>query len=230
MRKRPVGVAAMERRVVLLLVPLISFSLLGPKSASGSKERLSIPPSLFVLVALVLLVVGWRKEEGLLLEEVVEEEEERASLVKRSEMDFICCKGGRRMWTSGSGPTGSWRWETEAVERTTTGIDCVIVVSRSWFMDDPAPGPVPGAVAVEGNGSVAAASGRNDRSLSPLSRLAEAGGGSLLLLVLVFVGRAVTEVRFEVMIVRASKGASSFFVRRISALVAPKAERRARWR
>ena len=227
MRNKPVGVAAMERRVLLVFVLAVAVPAeVGPKSASGSRLSTPLPPNLFVLAALVVL--GRRKEEGLLLLEVEVLEEERASLVKRSEIDFMCCSGGRRMWTSGSGPTGSWRWETEAVERTTTGIDCVIVVSRSWVMDVPVPAPAPPPAAVEGNGS--GASGRKERSLSPLSRLAEVEGGSLLLLVLVFVGRAVTDVRLEVMIVRASMGASSFFVRRISALVAPKAERRARWR
>lgn len=64
------------------------------------------------------------------LVEVVEEEG-RAKRVKRSEMDFSCCNGGRRICTSGSRQRGSWMLATEAGARTVTGMDWEIVVSRS---------------------------------------------------------------------------------------------------
>ena len=63
---------------------------------------------------------------------------ERASLVKRSEMDFSCRRGGSRICTSGSRAVGSWIISTADAANTTTGIDCVMVVSRSWA--NPSPG------------------------------------------------------------------------------------------
>jgi len=54
----------------------------------------------------------------------------RASLVKRSEMDFSCMSGGRSMCTSGSFERGSRNPDTTAGERTLIGMSCVIVVSR----------------------------------------------------------------------------------------------------
>lgn len=59
------------------------------------------------------------------------EEEGKAKRVNRSEMDFSCKRGGRRIWTSGSRQRGSWMLATEAGARTVTGMDCEIVVSRS---------------------------------------------------------------------------------------------------
>ena len=47
-----------------------------------------------------------RRGGGVVLE-VDEDEAERAILVKRSEMDFSRWRGGRIMWTSGSGQRGS---------------------------------------------------------------------------------------------------------------------------
>lgn len=69
----------------------------------------------------------------------------RARRVKRSEMDFSCKRGGRRIWTSGSRQRGSWILATEAGARTVTGIDWVIVVSRSL----PGKGAGPGSSAKE---------------------------------------------------------------------------------
>lgn len=57
----------------------------------------------------------------------------RASRVKRSEMDLSCERGGSRICTSGSRQRGSWILATEAGARTVTGMDWVIVVSRSWL-------------------------------------------------------------------------------------------------
>ncbi len=68
----------------------------------------------------------WREDED--ENEVVDES---ASLVKRSEIDFSCDRGGSMMCTSGSRQRGSWIEETVAAGRTITGMDCVIVVSRS---------------------------------------------------------------------------------------------------
>ncbi len=59
------------------------------------------------------------------------DEEGRASLVKRSEIDFSWRRGGRMMCTSGSGHRGSWIDVTTDAARTCTGIDWVMVVSRS---------------------------------------------------------------------------------------------------
>ena len=178
--------------------------------------RLSVP----CMVAEIVSRGEWEEEEvwdGGLEEVVVVAveggggEEESASLVKRSEMALSWVSGGSMMWTSGSGQRGSWMLDTEAAARTITGISCVMVVSLSW-------GAGGGALLAKG-----------------LSISSERGGGGLVV-VEVGIGlgllglRAVVRARLLVMIVRERRGRLSFFVRRILAEEAERAERRARRR
>lgn len=137
----------------------------------------------------------------------------RASRVKRSEMDFSCRRGGRMICTSGSRQRGSWILATEAGARTVTGMDCVIVVSLS-------------RPNVGGAGPSAKETESSFRSpLGPLPGSEGRGGGSMDVVV---GGRK--DVRVLVRIVSERRGMLSFFVRRIEAPEAVRAERRARLR
>ena len=98
---------------------------------------------------------------------------------------------------------------TSAAARTITGMSCVMVVSRSWPIQ-------PG-----GSGKVSLW-----LSFAVLGAGSSKGG---LVVVVIDVGPRV-DVKIEVTIVRERSGMLFFFVRRMEALVAESAERRARWR
>lgn len=90
---------------------------------------------------------------------------ESASFVKRSEMALSCRRGGSMICTSGSRHDGSWICATVAAARTATGMDCVIVVSRScWKWKSPcrADGSANSSSSSSGpgNGRFGASSGR----------------------------------------------------------------------
>ena len=124
----------------------------------------------------------------------------RASLVKRSEMDLSCKRGGSMMWTSGSRQRGSWIRATVEAARTCTGMDCVIVVSRSWERRPESADESPPAFE---------SAWREKLASSVVT------GGT-------------REKSVLVMMVRERRGTLSFFVRRIEAEEPPRAERRAR--
>ena len=134
---------------------------------------------------------------------------ESASFVKRSDMDFSCRRGGSMMWTSGWGHWGSWIAATAAAARTMTGMSCVIVVSRSW-------------------GRKAGGCGSLKEFESLAGKTASSLGGLRVVVVIEVGGRV--EVGLFVIIVRERRGMLSFFVRRMEAEEAARAERRARWR
>ena len=140
----------------------------------------------------------------------VELELERASLVKRSDMALSWRSDGSMMWTSGWGHWGSWIEATVAAARTMTGISCSIDVSRSCGKS-------------RGFGSP-------KESLLLLASLTGKGASSGFE---VQVGMDVggrDDLRLLVMMVRMSSGTLSFFVKRMEAEEAVRAERRARWR
>lgn len=140
------------------------------------------------------------------------EVEERASLVKRSEMDFSWRRGGRMMWTSGSGHLGSWIEVTTEAARTWTGMDWVIVVSRSW-----------GGRRKSGSG------GRLDSVNESWADDLLAGVPAVVVVVVGMGGRR-EEVKVLVMMVRTRRGVLSCLVRRMEAEEPVRAERRARER
>ena len=113
------------------------------------------------------------------------------------------------MWTSGCGHTGSCIDATVAGASTTTGMSCVIVVSRSW-------------------GKNPAALGSPKESLALRSSGKGAFSGLRFVVVIEFAGRM--EVRLLVIIVKERRGTFSFLVSRIEVEVAFRAERRARLR
>lgn len=121
------------------------------------------------------------------------------------------------MWTSGSRQVGSWMEATDWGARTVTGMDCVMVVSRSWGKGGPA------WLGRDMESSLA-------RSTSLVMTGFEASEGSRELLAFSrdTGGRKVAQV--VVRIVRESRGMLSFFVRRIEADVAAKADLRARFK
>lgn len=137
-------------------------------------------------------------------------EVERASLVKRSDMALSWRSDGSMMWTSGWGHWGSWIDATVAAARTMTGISCSIVVSRSC-------GKNPGF-------------GSPKESLLLLASSTGKGALSGFKVVVVMDVGGREELKLLVMIVRMSSGTLSFFVKRMEAEEAVRAERRARWR
>lgn len=140
-------------------------------------------------------------------------EEERASLTKRSDIFFRDDSAGSMMCTSGCGHTGSWMCATSAAGRTIIGMSCVMVVSRSV-----------GGKLAGGGGPLASEDEGKDGAV--------AGGeeGGLLVVGMLVGGARMAEEREEVTMVRERRGMLSFFVRRMEALVAERAERRARLR
>ena len=140
----------------------------------------------------------------------MDDEVVRASLVKRSDMALSWSRDGSMMWTSGWGHWGSCILATVSAARTMTGMSCVMVVSRSC-------GKKPGSRSPK------------ERLLAFASSKSKAALSGPRVVVVMDVG-GLEEVRLLVMIVRESSGMLSFFVRRIEAEEALRAERRARWR
>lgn len=126
--------------------------------------------------------------------------EDIANFVKRSEMDFNCKRGGSIICTSGSRQRGSWIEATAAAARTWTGMDCVMVVSRSWEWK-------PAWLCSDNELSGFVSDGKEAFS--------------------VVIGGPRDE-SVLVMIVRERRGILSFLVRRIEAEEPPRAERSAR--
>lgn len=139
---------------------------------------------------------------------LVDGEVESASLVKRSDMALSWRRDGSMMCTSGWGHWGSCMLATVAAARTMTGISCVMFVSRSC-------GKKPGC-----------GSPKESLLVNTSSPAKGALSGSRVVVVMDVGGRV--EVRLLVMIVRESRGMLSFFVKRMEAEDAVKAERRAR--
>ena len=133
-----------------------------------------------------------------------------ASLVKRSDMALSWRREGRMMWTSGWGHWGSWMLATVAAARTMTGMSCVMVVSRSRGK------------------KLGFASPKASLVMSALSSGKGSFSGFRVVVAMVVVGRE--EARLLVTMVRESNGILSFFVKRIEAEEALRADRRARWR
>ena len=133
-----------------------------------------------------------------------------ASLVKRSDMAFSWRREGRMMWTSGWGHWGSWILATVAAARTMTGMSCVMVVSRS-------------------RGKKLGFASPKDSSLVSAFSLGKGALSGFRVVVAMDVGGR-EEGRLLVTIVRESKGMLSFFVKRMEAEEALRADRRARWR
>lgn len=131
----------------------------------------------------------------------LEELVDRASLVKRSEIAFNWIKDGRIICASGSFVLGSWIPSTLSAVNTRIGISCVTIVSRS----------------------------RLCRASRDSSRKALSPNGSCA-----WLGRKPFAVCPEdmvlVMIVRERTGCPSFFVRRMEAEEAFRADLRARFR
>ena len=141
---------------------------------------------------------------------LVDVEAERASLVKRSDMALSWSRDGSMMCTSGWGHWGSCILATISGARTTTGMSCVMVVSRSC-----------GKKAGLGSPKESLSVGASSTAKGALS-------GSRVVVVIDVGGRVA--VKFLVIMVRERRGTLSFLVKRMEAEEAESAERRARWR